>query len=96
MLQLPNLFVKKPKILYASGEETQFQVAERAKRLGIKDVWFIATQDLEEILSVAEKMDCELLIVDSVQTVWTLKEAGVVGGLAQVKSVTERIVEGKK
>lgn len=96
LLQLPAFLDEPVRVLYASGEETEFQVADRARRLGVEGVWFVATRDLEEVLQTAEGLGIELLILDSVQTFWVSKELGVVGGVAQVKAVCERVVEWAK
>ena len=93
LMQLPSLFEDRIPVLYASGEETAFQVSDRAKRVGVEDVWFVATQNLEDVLEAAERLDCRLLIVDSVQTFRVSGEEALPGSPSQVRMVAERLVE---
>ena len=56
------------KIIYVSGEETDFQIASRAKRLGIsgKNIQLLAENCIEDILETLLSNKAEILIIDSI------------------------------
>jgi DNA repair protein radA len=56
------------KIIYVSGEETDFQIASRAKRLGIsgKNIQLLAENCIEDILETLVSNRAEILIIDSI------------------------------
>lgn len=64
------------KVLYASGEESESQIKSRADRI-LKDidqnVWVASDNSLDNILDIIEKVDPDIIIVDSIQT-FTLEE----------------------
>ncbi|MFQ5530939.1 MAG: AAA family ATPase, partial [Gemmatimonadota bacterium] len=82
------------KVLYASGEESRDQVRLRADRIGgaARDLPFIASDRIEEVIEVAEQERPELLCVDSIQTVAAVG-AGAPGGVSQVRESAARIQE---
>lgn len=58
-------------ILYASGEESAGQIKNRADRIldGIEDnIWIISTTSMNRVLSEIDKIDPDIIIVDSIQT----------------------------
>ena len=58
-------------VLYASGEESESQIKSRADRIlkSIDDrLWIMADTCLDNILDEARKKDCDLIVVDSIQT----------------------------
>ncbi len=77
LLQLANaLSLKGYKILYASGEESNSQIKNRADRT-VKEIadnfWVVSDTKLDEILQHIEAVDADLIILDSIQT-FTLEE----------------------
>ncbi|MBW9159596.1 DNA repair protein RadA [Clostridium sp. FP2] len=77
LLQLANsLSLKGYKILYASGEESNSQIKNRADRT-VKEIadnfWVVSDTKLDEILQHIETVDADLIILDSIQT-FTLEE----------------------
>jgi DNA repair protein RadA/Sms len=77
LLQLTNaLSLKGYKILYASGEESNSQIKNRADRT-VKEIadnfWVVSDTKLDEILQHIETVDADLIILDSIQT-FTLEE----------------------
>lgn len=77
LLQLANaLSLKGFKILYASGEESNSQIKNRADRT-VKEIadnfWVVSDTKLDEILQHIETVDADLIILDSIQT-FTLEE----------------------
>ena len=96
LLELERLVAKPCKILYVSGEETEFQIAERAKRIGVKNVLILTTTNLNVLLQAVEELKPDILIVDSVQTMVVPDVEGVAGSISQVRAVAEKITEISK
>jgi len=78
----PNL-----EILYCAGEESAGQIKQRAKRLGVSsDNFYIYTEtDINKVLKEAQKLNPDLLIVDSIQTVYRTELTSMAGSIQQVK-----------
>lgn len=74
-------------VLYVSGEESSAQVRMRAARLGAvsDDLWLLTENNLEVIIHHAQKQDCKLLIVDSIQTVFLPELSAAPGSVSQVR-----------
>ncbi|MEL7832426.1 DNA repair protein RadA [Fodinibius sp. Rm-B-1B1-1] len=74
-------------ILYCAGEESAGQIKQRAKRLGVNsDNFYIYTEtDINKVLKEAQKLDPDLLIVDSIQTVYRTELTSMAGSIQQVK-----------
>lgn len=74
-------------ILYCAGEESAGQIKQRAKRLGVSsDNFYIYTEtDINKVLKEAQKLDPDLLIVDSIQTVYRTELTSMAGSVQQVK-----------
>ena len=84
--------------LYVSGEESPFQIRLRADRLGAsaQDVAVLAETDLELILAAATARQPALLIVDSIQTVYTADLEGAPGNVGQVRECAARLMRFAK
>jgi DNA repair protein RadA/Sms len=74
-------------ILYCAGEESAGQIKQRAKRLGVSsDNFYVYTEtDINKVLKEAQKLDPDLLIVDSIQTVYRTELTSMAGSIQQVK-----------
>jgi DNA repair protein RadA/Sms len=74
-------------IIVASAEESADQVALRASRLGIVDdtISLVSDDDVDAIVSLAQRDRPRLLIVDSIQTVGVSEIGSAPGGVAQVR-----------
>lgn len=83
-------------VLYVSGEESLGQLRSRASRLGALDENLIAisTSKLDDVLPVLESSNPpDLLIVDSVQTVSSIRVEGLPGSVTQVRAVSIELIE---
>ncbi len=99
LLQLSHsLAGKGKKVLYISGEESVNQIYLRAKRLGaLSDNLVVFSETLlERIEEVAEELKPDILILDSVQTVFSGELESSAGSVSQVREVTYRITEFAK
>lgn len=85
-------------VLYISGEESQSQVRMRARRIdATADTLFIAsTTDLGTALDLIEENKPGLVIVDSVQTIYSADVDGIPGGSTQVREVTTALIDVAK
>jgi predicted ATP-dependent serine protease len=79
------------RVLYVTGEENTAQVAERADRVGaaFERVYLIHETDPDRILRSAEKIDPEVLIVDSINTMARLDLPAMPGTVTQVRACAE-------
>lgn len=85
--------------LYVSGEESAEQVAMRAKRLKLptKNVCVLPETNIETILAaIAKQTDIKLLIIDSIQTLWSEELTGVAGSVGQVRECTLKLLDLSK
>jgi DNA repair protein RadA/Sms len=74
-------------VLYCSGEESEHQIKMRGDRLGVDaaPLYLLAETCVERILEEVGKLKPALLIVDSIQTVFSLKIASAPGSVSQVR-----------
>jgi DNA repair protein RadA/Sms len=84
--------------LYVTGEESLAQVAGRASRLGLPldGVHALAETCVERILEHAAAMRPQLIIADSVQTLWTESLSAAPGSVSQVRESAARLVRFAK
>ena len=75
------------KILYCAGEESVMQIKQRAERMGVQseNLWLINETRVEAIIQQAQKLSPDLLIVDSIQTVYRDELSSMPGSVQQVK-----------
>ncbi|MBC7161485.1 MAG: DNA repair protein RadA [Immundisolibacter sp.] len=83
-------------VLYASGEESAAQIAARAQRLqlGDADLPLLIDARLEAILDAAA--DCQVLVVDSIQTLISETVASAAGSVSQVRECAARLTRMAK
>ena len=81
-------------VLYVSGEESIRQTALRAKRLGVfsHDVKVAAESCLETIMGLAKKHHPQVLIVDSIQTVYLSEMNSTPGSVSQVRECSSHLM----
>jgi DNA repair protein RadA/Sms len=84
--------------LYVSGEESPLQIRLRADRLGddAQNVSVLAETDLALILAAAAARKPALLIIDSIQTVYTADLEGAPGNVGQVRECAARLMRYAK
>jgi DNA repair protein RadA/Sms len=85
-------------VLYASGEESAEQLRLRADRLGdvAGDVRVIGETRLESVLQAARAMDASVLVLDSIQTVYTDALESAAGNVGQVRECAGRLMRFAK
>jgi DNA repair protein RadA/Sms len=85
-------------ITYVSGEESINQVKLRAERLNIegKGIYFLSESDLDAILECLFSLPPNLVVIDSIQTMYLEEAAGTPGSIAQVRECTLRLEQWAK
>ena len=81
-------------VLYCSGEESEHQVKSRGERLGIgtAPLYLLAETCLERVLEEAARVRPALLVVDSIQTVFSLKLQSAPGSIGQVRECATQLL----
>ena len=84
--------------LYASGEESPLQIRLRADRLaeGAGDVELLTETNLETVISTVAARRPDVLIVDSIQTLYTADLEGAPGNVGQVRECAARLMRFAK
>ena len=88
----------KGRVVYVAGEESPSQIKLRAERLGknSSDIIIFENQDISSWLEQLEQIKPDLLIIDSIQTVFDSQAAGSPGSLLQVKHCALKIISMAK
>lgn len=83
------------KVLYISGEESGSQIKMRAERLNIDNdnILFLSETDMNVIAEKVKNEKPELLIIDSIQTMYDPTMESVAGSVGQVRAITGRFME---
>ena len=94
ILQLCNKMNGEGKVLYVSGEESAEQVKIRADRLNInsEDIMFLGETDIDIIQESILSINPKLVIIDSIQTMYSQEITSAAGTVSQVREITARIM----
>ena len=88
------------KVLYVSGEECEEQTAMRAVRLGgastNENLLIMTATDLDAILAQANAVQPQLLIIDSIQTMYNAELPTAAGSVGQVRECTAKLLQFAK
>lgn len=95
MLQICHQLCQFAKVLYVSGEESERQLKLRAERLGVGEMglYLFAENDLEQVSAAVEETAPDILIVDSIQTMYTGDQSTSPGSISQVKECTMALMQ---
>lgn len=90
-----NLAASGKQVLYISGEESLKQIKMRAARIGevIGDLLFLCETSLESIQSVIEKTLPQIVIIDSIQTMYREEISSAPGSVSQVRETTSALMQ---
>ena len=90
MLQICQQLGMQNKVLYVSGEESIHQLKMRARRLGVDspNLFVVSETRLSDILEAVEREQPDVLIIDSIQTLYNEELDSPAGGVGQVKDCT--------
>ena len=94
ILQICDKIKTDGKILYISGEESGEQIKLRADRLGVKkdSLLFLSETNIENIESNILSINPKLVIIDSIQTMFSEEITSAPGSVSQVREITARIM----
>ncbi len=89
---------KDEKILYVSGEESESQVAQRSKRLGVHNAGFYIYNETnwQKILEQVKTIKPKFLVLDSIQTTHSNQIDSAAGTLTQIREVTYELMNYAK
>ena len=98
LLQICNALCAERSVLYVSGEESERQLKLRAQRLGVapENLRILAENRLSDILASVEEEKPDVLIVDSIQTMYTDENESSPGSVSQVKDCTMNLMQLSK
>jgi len=93
-----NLAQKDKKVLYVSGEESKSQIKLRADRLNAnaKNLFLLTELCLENVLEELHRNSYEILIIDSIQTLYSNKISSAPGSITQVRELTFELMRISK
>jgi DNA repair protein RadA/Sms len=85
-------------VLYASGEESEHQIKSRGDRLGIGNapLYLLSETCIERILEEIARLKPSLVIIDSVQTVFSIKFQSAPGSIGQVREAATQFLFAAK
>lgn len=88
----------KGKVLYISGEESENQLKMRADRLGMgaSECYILATTDLQTIFKEIKKLKPDVLIIDSIQTLFTRTIESTPGSISQIRECAGQLLRFAK
>ena len=95
LLQACGSIGEQEKILYVTGEESEHQLRMRAERLGIRSdgVYVLAGTDINDVIAAVEEMTPDLVIIDSIQTVYDPALNTAPGSVGQVKQCAMELMQ---
>ena len=94
ILQLCEKVQGEGKVLYVSGEESEEQIKLRADRLEVKndDLLFLGETDIDVVRDSIGEIKPKLVIIDSIQTMYSDEISAAAGSVSQVREITSQIM----
>ena len=94
ILQICDKVKGEGKVLYVSGEESAEQIKFRADRLGInnEDILFLGETDIDIVNQAIIDINPKLVIIDSIQTMYSDELSAAAGSVSQVREITSQIM----
>lgn len=98
LLQVAGSLSQQCRVLYVSGEESAHQIKMRASRIGVpQDALYVLTEnDVESVLEKCGRLQPDVLIIDSIQTMVSQDSASAPGSVSQVRQSAGAIVRFAK
>jgi DNA repair protein RadA/Sms len=81
-------------VLYVSGEESQAQIRMRAERMGVdaKELYIHSETSYEEIVDAAKKLAPRVIVIDSIQTMFTAQLTSAPGSVGQIRETAAALM----
>ena len=98
LLQICNSLCAERKVLYISGEESENQLKLRAQRIGVspESLYILSETRISDILDAVSSLQPDVLIIDSIQTMYHEDNESSPGSVSQVKDCTMSMMELSK
>ena len=98
LLQICANICRDRSVLYVSGEESERQLKLRAERLGVtsEDLYILSETRMSELLAAVEEIKPDILIADSIQTLYNEANESSPGSVSQVKDCTMSLMQLSK
>ena len=98
LLQICDMLGESKSVMYVSGEESSGQLRLRAKRLNVtgENLYILTETNIENILDQAKKIKPDVIIADSVQTMYSEQINSAPGSIANVKEVAMAFISKAK
>lgn len=98
LLQICNQLCSDRKVLYVSGEESEKQLKLRAMRIGVmpENLYILSETRLSDIIETTNALKPDVLIVDSIQTLYNELNDSTPGSVSQVKDCTMAMMQLSK
>ena len=95
MLQICDNLCRFAKVLYVSGEESERQIKLRAERLRVRGegLYLLSETNLEDVIESVNELQPDILIVDSIQTLYNGDLTTAPGSVGQVKDCTMALMQ---
>lgn len=95
ILQICDKVKGEGQVLYVSGEESAEQIKSRADRLGIKNenILFLGETDIDIVNQAIINVNPKLVIIDSIQTMYSDEITATAGSVSQVREITRTSYE---
>ncbi len=94
LLQICSKLGENNKLLYVSGEESQSQLKLRAQRLCVEseNLYILSETEISEICDEIELLTPDIVIVDSIQTMYDSASSSIPGSVTQVKNSAQAFI----
>ena len=98
LLQICSSLCAGRKVLYISGEESERQLKLRAERLGVvpDSLYILSETRLSDIMDAVNQLEPDILMVDSIQTLYNEENDSAPGSVSQVKDCTMTLMQLSK
>lgn len=98
LMQICDVLGETRRVLYVSGEESGGQLKLRAKRLGVRgtNLFILTETNIEKILAETDRVKPEVVIVDSIQTIYAAAFNSTPGSVTQVKETALSFINKAK
>ena len=98
LLQICNQLCRERRVLYVSGEESERQIKLRAERLHVspEELFILSETRLSDVLEAVEAQKPDILIIDSIQTLYREENESSPGSISQVKDCTMTLMNLSK
>lgn len=95
LLQLSQEYAKIGNVFYVSGEESPRQIKQRAERVSVKseNLYILNDTNIEKIESVILKDKPKVVVIDSIQTLYSENVNSIPGSVTQIRETTLKIIE---